>query len=643
MFDLLILPNPIAKTPKHLGVNMLTQEHHDIINVWDWLAHSGATMAREFHPEKPLVGAERPPDPWESIHGSVDFEAYRRSVLANPAPNGPICWDVYSFDKPVRWVGVPDGIVKKLVEVGVEPLVSLGYNTKMFPRPLVPDMEFDGIPSDDQIDWGAAASAYDYYFAIAYHYAKTYQSRYFLMHNEPECRVEVFHFPKDLEERIQAVPRENTYFSGGEDTRRTIACLSTQWGVLARIARMALDDAAKLLPDSRRPFLAGPTCGLWEPFWLKGRQYMDCLDLHHYHPDPDAYDNVCKRVCLRAQETGARFSCSEFNLLPGGVPFQRIPFELSAALELARILMRALRVAGPNGPACEYLTMYEFNYPSTDNNHKHLVYGDMNSLDWSCNDRSLPSRGEAWYPTASDLQVRFATPAYSMFRMLARCVPGKRSGTHEGYPVLDGSMMCLIDDAHGGAYGDLDILTVDADEQLFITCLNTWNTDLTFMLDLQYVRKHFATAVLRETSRFRADEVTSQFPLTEDRMELKLEPKSMTQMILTPLELSRATSLRIEEITATPGSSDELDVLQTTRFQAIATIDGVEVDVTDLNAVWTSGEPEAMPVRQGGLVQHLRALGHPVTVTARLYDGAATASRTVHPADRAQGPINRGR
>ena len=151
------------------------------------------------------------------------------------------------------------------------------------------------------------------------------------------------------------------------------------------------------------------------------------------------------------------------------------------------------------------------------------------------------------------------------------------------------------------------------------------------MLDMQYVRKHFATAVLRETSRFRADEVTSQFALTEDRVELRLEPNSMTQIILTPLALSSAASLRIEEITATPGSSDELGVLQTTRFQAIATIDGVEADVTDLNTVWSSDEPEAMPVRQGGLVQHLRALDHPVTITARLHDGAATASKTVHP------------
>ncbi len=630
MFDLLILPNPIAETPKHLGVNMLTQEHHDVINLWDWLAHSGATIAREFHPEKPLVGAERPPDPWESIHSSADFEAYRRSVLANPAPDGPICWDAYSFDKPVKWIGVPDGIIEKLVQVGVEPLVSLGYNPKMFPRPLVPDLEFDGIPSDDQIDWGAAASAYDYYFAIAYHYAGTYQSRYFLMHNEPECRVEVFYFPKDLEERIQAVPRENTYFSGGEATRRTIACLTTQWAVLARMARLALDDVAGLLPDMPRLILSGPTCGLWEPFWLKGKEHLDCLDFHHYHPDPDAFDNVCKRIHLRAGDAGASFSCSEFNLVPGGVPFHRIPFEPSAAMDFARLLMRSLRLSTAGAPPCEYLTMYEFNYPSTDNNHKHLVYGDMNSLDWSCNDRHLPSRGDAWYPTAADMQVRFATPAFYLFRMLARCVPGDRDGV-DGYPVIDTSMMCLIDDAHLGAYGDLDVLTVDADEQLFITFLNTWSTGLTFTLDLQYVRKRFATAVLRETSRFRADEVTNQFPLTEDRMELKLEPRSMTQMILTPLALDRATSLRMEEITATPGSSDGLGVLETTRFQAIATIDGVEVDVTDLNAVWTSGEPEAMPVHQGGLVQHLRALSRPVTVTARLYDGAATASRTVHP------------
>ncbi|NQT94160.1 MAG: hypothetical protein HQ559_15470 [Lentisphaerae bacterium] len=660
MFDLLILPDPVAKTPKHLGVNMLTQDHYDEINLWDWLAHSGATMSREFHPEKPLVAADmpldywgstdgkpnfdvyservlaaRPTDRWEGMSARSDFDAYRDKVLTDPGPAGPIGWDAYSFDRPVEWIGVPDGIVEKLVEVDVEPLVSLGYNPKMFSRPLVPDMEFDGIPSDDRVDWGAAASAYDYYFAIAYRYAKTYRSRYFLMHNEPECRVEVFHFPEDLEEIIHAVPRGNPYFSEGENSRRTIACLSTQWGVLARMARMALDDAASLLPGTPRLILAGPTCGLWEPFWLKGKEYLDCLDFHHYHPNPDAFDNVSKRIHLRASETGAAFSCSEFNLIPGGVQFPRIPFELSAALDLGRILMRSMRLSTTGAPPCEFLTMYEFNYPSTDNNHKHLVYGDMNSLDWSCNDRNLPNRGGAWYPTASDLQVRFATPAFYLFRMLARCVPaGKDNADH--YQVLDSSMMCLIDDAHTGNLTDVEVLTVDTGKNLYVTFLNTCGGHLVFTLDLQYVADRFATAVLRETSRFRRDEVTQQFPLAEHRVEMTLEPSSMTQLILTRHELGRATSLRLEEVTATPGSSDGLAVLQTTRFRALAAIDGadVDVDVTNLNTVWTSDEPEAMPVHQGGLVQHLRQVHQPVIVTVRLYDGAATASTTVSPAPR---------
>ncbi len=50
MLDVLVLPDPAARTPRHLGVNMLIQDHHDIINLWDWLGHSGATMVREFHP-----------------------------------------------------------------------------------------------------------------------------------------------------------------------------------------------------------------------------------------------------------------------------------------------------------------------------------------------------------------------------------------------------------------------------------------------------------------------------------------------------------------------------------------------------------------------------------------------------------------
>ncbi len=658
MIDVLILPDPVATTPRHLGVNMLTQEHFDEINLWDWLAHSGATMVREFHPEKPLIDVDRPPDTvlwpdtaprstigayhegllaarptdgWEGLSNRTDFDTYRESVLAAPGPGGPICWDVYSFDKPVKWIGVPDGIVEKLVQVGVEPLVSLGYNTKMFPRPLVTDMEFDGIPADEQIDWGAAASAYDYYFAIGYHFAKIYGSHYFLMHNEPECRVDVFHFPQDLEERIQAVPRENPYFAGGETTRRTLACLTTQWGVLARIARMALDDAASLLPNQPRPVLAGPTCGFWEPFWLKGREHVDCLDVHHYHPDPDAFENVARRIHFRARETGASFSCSEYNLIPGGVQFHRIPFERSAALDFARLLMRSLRLSTKDAPPCEFLTMYEFNYPSTDNNHKHLVYGDMNTLDWSTNDRHLPNRGDAWYPTASEMQVRFATPAFYLFRMLARCVPGSRDSV-DSYPVLDSSAICLIDDAHTGAFARVETLIVDAGERLLITFLNNSDGAMEFQLDLQYFRKRFKTVVVRETSRYRQDEVVDQFPPDDDQIQVTLPPQSMTQLILVPLALGDATSLRLEELTATPGAAGKLGLLETTRFRALATIGDTEEDVSDLNTVWTSSEQESVPVHQGGLVQHLRQTETPVTVTARLCDDTAESSAVVHPA-----------
>ena len=628
-FDLLILPDPVATTPRHLGVNMLTQEHHDQINVWDWLAHSGATMVREFHPEKPLVRAERPTARWESIEFREDFETYRNGVLEDPGPDGPINWEVYSFDTPVRWIGVPDGIIEQLAALNIEPLVSLGYNPKMFPRPLVSDMEFDGIPSDVQIDWGAAASAYDYYFAMAYHYAKGYGSRYFLMHNEPECRTEVFHFQEDIEARLQS--GEHPHRTGrDEDSRRTIACLTTQWGVLARMARLALDDAAGLLPEMPRLILSGPTCGQWEPFWLKAKEYLDCLDIHHYHPNPDAFDHVCKRVHFRARETGASFSCSEFNLLPGGLPFERIPFGLSASLDFGRLLMRSLRLSTTGQPPCEFLTMYEFNFPATDNNHKHLVYGDMNSLDWSCNDQNLPRRGDAWYPTASDLQVRFATPAFFLFRMLARLVPGTRADV-ESFPVLDSSMMCLIDDAHGGALGDLEVLTVDAGERLFVTFLNTWGADLTFPVDLQHCGERFATAVLRETSRYRRDEVVAQLELADSPIMVTLPPLSMTQMILVPQELGKAVSLQLEEVTTTPGSAGNLGLLQTTRLKALAAVGDVVVDVTDLNTVWTSSEPTSVPVHQGGLVQHLRRTEVPVTIAVRLFDGAANAAVTVHP------------
>ena len=67
-------------------------------------------------------------------------------------------------------------------------LGSLAHAPKDFPRPLVKEIGATVAPSNDGIDWGAAACAYEYYFAVIYHFAQQGSIADFLMINEPENR-----------------------------------------------------------------------------------------------------------------------------------------------------------------------------------------------------------------------------------------------------------------------------------------------------------------------------------------------------------------------------------------------------------------------------------------------------------------------
>lgn len=616
MYELIVIPKHIATTPRHLGTNVEVQIEHDKINLWDWLADSGATIAREFHPEQSLRKEPVDESVWEDIKTPADFDEFRKRVCADPE-GGPIQWQAYHFDKSVEWMGVPDGIVKKVKEAGVEPLVSMGYNPKLFSRAPLTRWDIEGTPADDDIDWAAAASAYDYYFAMIYRYASKNGARYFLLHNEPECCSPEFHFPKELDGDW-----ETPCYSPDPDIRRRgIDAVCLQWAVMARVARAAMDDVKGLLGDKGKDlFLSGPASGAWEWFWQRGGQYVDSVDFHHYHPDPEAMERVYRRVAFRAGGAGQKISSSEYNVKCGNVPFTEMPFVMDASLKLARLLLHSLRLSKPGDPLCEFLTEYLFHFPATHRNFKSLLYGDMNLLDWTVQDQGLNSRTDDWYPTWQEMQIRFAAPCYHLFRMLARCVPGMDKP--QGYKVLETGEHCLIDDAHLNGYVKVEQFVVDTGDAVIITLLNRFGGPLPVDVEITQLGARFKTMVVRETSAHRADQVIDERPADFERIIHTLAPSSLTQFILTPLDLASVESIRLEEHTITPGTLDGLDVYQTTRLRAIATLGGKEIDVTGLNAVWTSSAQPAVPVYQGGLVQRLRPTKGAVTITASTASGA---------------------
>ena len=113
----------------------------------------------------------------------------------------------------------------------------------------------------------------------------------------------------------------------------------------------------------------------------------------------------------------------------------------------------------------------------------------------------------------------------------------------------------------------------------------------------------------------------TQASLPDDRLTFDISHQSLTQIILTELPLDRVGSLRIDEITTTPGSVEGLELYQTTRLRAIGTVDGREIDLTDTNVVWTSSAPDIIRVYQGGLVQRIRDSAQAATIYAKTSAG----------------------
>jgi hypothetical protein len=621
-----------ARTPRHLGFNVEIQTDDDRINLWDWLADSGATVLREFHPEVNMRRTPVVPGQWGRILTRNDFNSFRKRLRAKSACG--LDTTNYRFDEDIPYLGVPDKILSRVVALGIVPMVPMGYVPKMFPRPLVRNMETFDAARDDGMDWEAAASAYEYYFTMAYHFSAKFGCRLFQLVNEPEYRFGGFYLPPEIEAygndlfnelfvRLTNVNLWNAYFRA----------LAPQVAALARVARQALDDVHADRFDSatdRHLDLLGPVAGNLDAYWDAIKPYVDGCDYHQYSPHPESYRDRFNRASGLLRGTGKNVVLSEFNRQAGEMRVAGSYFPIAEALGLARIMMEIMQLSTPGDPVIEAATLYHFYYPATHRNYKSLVYGDMNRLDWTDVD-ARPS-GSEMHPTTEEMQIRHATPAYHVFRMLAR-VAGCDRRTNEPHSVLRTSLTIRDTSLVPDPGGTIRVLAVALGGRTVITVLNSSpSRGDTVTLDVKELTDRYSWAVVRETCQRHWDHVVAELPVQDHRVSFPLKPESIVQVILSNIDPTRIAAAEISERTFTPGCAASLALLQTTRLRLTARVNGRKMDLTDHNVVWTSEDGQFVRVGPGGLVQRVRSTKRALKIVASLVDGTQLAERTV-PAD----------
>ncbi len=617
-----VLPRTTARTPARLGLNLETQDHAERTNLWDWVADSGAACLREFHPEVDLRARPFTESDAADIADRSGFDRWRTGLLADPDARIP--WDRYAFDRAVPWLGIPDRFLDRVAATGIPPLLSLGYAPKQFARPLVRDLGCEQVPDDAGIDWGAAASAYEYYLAEIWHFAVRHPvaARDFMMLNEPTNRWGWWWLPAEFDR----VPAKGwwTALSWNDDLPedlkalgpRFFALAAVQHAVLSRIARQAVDDVAHLLADRNLPGglrLTGPTDVVWDQFWSRSSAHLDALDWHHYHQDPDTFRQGYAAVEAAAAAAGRETMISEFGRLSGGTPVGELLFDMPKSLEVADLLLTLCAMPAADGPVLRDATFYLLSYPSTHRNYKQLVYGAMDCVDWTGRDTPLWNRGPAWYPTFEEQQLRWPTPAYHLFRMAARMCAG---GPHR---VLATGWLNPTSAAPHDIPDGVRIVAVDQGSRLIAALLNR-RERATPGLVVEPPRGGAACRLVRVTSKDDADRLTALLP-GDGPVAFDLPAHALAQIVFADIPWHRATALRIEECGLTPGRSAALGLWQTTRLRAIATIDGRDHDATTWAVQWDSSEGNLVRVGQGGLVQRLREWPSPVTITARIPGG----------------------
>ena len=615
----LVDPQPFAQTPKYLGVCLEVAEYAEQANLWDWLADSGAKMARVIHPDKDVRVLPASEATYEKIQTRTEFDAFRKRITATPEQEIP--WKNYRFDQRIPWLGIPDVEIRKLVACGVSPMVSMAYAPHYYQRSILKAYTEDSQPPDENINWDSAASAYEYYFANIYRYAKRDGVTHYMMFNEP-----------------------------GEDERYI-----KQVGVLARVARMAMDDVKTTLTDKQVSAglrLSGPACHYpWEAYWKYTGAYVDFMDFHYYDSDPEMFKRQQTRMAIRARQSGKKLAFTEFNRIGGALQPDQALFSLKPSLQLGGLIMSVLSANQAADPGCEAALLYEFQSPATHRSFKSLAYGDMNVVDWTGQDKALNQAPSECYPTLEELQLRVATPAYHVFKMLARCTPG--NGPVEAYevlalgesskglgptydPLIRHNVYKSLDEnkyyALGGVGQEFRLLAVRTPDRLYLNILNPGPTGAKGVgFDLELLKARYATAVVRETSLWRRDEVVRQMPVKESLVVVDVPPESLTQIILTQEDLEAVSELKLDETTTTPGTVKELGLLQTTRLRALAKLGEQWMDLSDLGVVWSSSDERLVKVYQSGLVQRVRETARQVVITAKTPSGSLSVSQVVMP------------
>ena len=504
-------------------------------------------------------------------------------------------------------MGIPDGFVDCYHNIGCEILFSLGWLPNEFERPIIHALTGPATHvADDDIDWGAAAVAYEYYFAVILHFAQRGGTR-FLMCNEPENR-DGWHLPAEIAELGWGEKFWDDDAATPKPSQQYLDLVTRQYDVLCRMARLAMDDV-KNISGRTDLLLCGPTTVTWDALWRVAEKYCDIFDYHHYHPDPSAFAPMHQAASASAAEKPIMIS--EFNRLSGAVDIADSPFVFSNALDTARLLAQIVTMHRGNLPL-DAVTLYLLAFPSTHRNHKHLVYGDLNVADWSGMDQALWGRGDEWYPSFDELQLRHATPAYHAFRMLARCA----NATVLNHGILNPSSSGPAD-----SYFDLHIVVTQHASHSLVTIINDQNQDRPgVFLDIRGLPHRVEQMVVRRLDRQHRDQVVHDTEITDAIASLGVLPShSITQVTLYH-EAIPVGPLRLCENSITPGSCAQLALHQTTRLQAHRG----DIDVTSRDVLWSSSHPHLVSVSQNGLVQRHRDTAQDITISAQRGEETAT-------------------
>jgi hypothetical protein len=617
----LVIPRTIARTPGSLGLNAEVLMHEDATNLWDWVADSGAQSLRVMHPEIRPRREVLPAAAWP-VADRAGFAAWRAQVLADP--HGPHRRGGLRLGDEVPWLGCADRFLPRIRAAGAEAVASCGWAPHDCDQPILAE---GGDPLDDAaIGWGAAASCYDAWFGYAFHLAGRHGLRRFLCCNEPENRFGWYNAPT----AVAALPKEGRWMrlfrhSDDEAGSAWLDAVARQTGAVARFARLAIDDAARLL-GAQLSFY-GPTTVCWHGMWERGTRFYDALDWHHYHPEPRTFRAKWPAVAAAAAAAGKGVAMTEFNRMAGGTPVGATLFEIGNSLQAMDLLLAVMSLSRPGDPTLELACLYLLHHPSTHRNHKHLLYGSMDMADWSGRDKPLWDRGSSfeageWLPSADELTIRHATPAYALFRMAARAAGafGGRPGPH---PVLDLGQDNPTSSGPEDIHPGLTALAVDQGDRLVVTVLNlTQRAAPRAVLDLSLLGGRFATVIERRTTGDQHDRVVAWHDA--GRVEFAVPAQSCVQLIAVPWRRAAVRPVRLESAGLCGDRLDRpLAPWRTLRLRAIAAVDGVETDLSDLAVRWSSAHPDLVAAHGGGLVQRRRPSAVATPVRAELPDGSA--------------------